>query len=114
MNPPTGLAALVAFRTAGKLPARQVSLSIGDDWKAPDWFSYPGFLTFPEGVIRTGDRLDDLDLRVFYGLDVFVHAARYDDRVAEIFDRLQQYARYILLVILDWPIEDFGIEWRKP
>ena len=113
MTPPAGLAALVAFRTAGKLPAKQVLLNIGDELRSPDWFSYPGFLTFPEGVIRTGDRLDDLDLRVFAGLDVFVHAPRYDDRVAEIFNRLQQYARYILIVILDWPIEDFGIEWRK-
>jgi len=112
MKTPTGLDPLVAFRAAGKLPSRNVSLNLGNEWKAPDWFKTPDFLVYPEGVIRPEDRISELDLRVFAGLNVFIHTRKYDDRAAAIFKALQNHAAYVCLVVLDWA-DDFGIDWRK-
>jgi hypothetical protein len=113
MRTPTGLDPLVAFRAAGKLPSRRVSLNLGDEWKVPDWFKTPEFLIYPEGVIRSDDRLVDLDLRVLAGLHVFLHTKKYDDRAAAVFTALQKHVAYVCLVVIDWA-DDFGIEWRKP
>jgi hypothetical protein len=112
MRPPTGLSPLLAFRTSGKLPSRVVSIDLGDEWKDPDWFKVPDFLTYPSGVIRSTDSLEELDLRVLKGLHVFIHAQDYSKKAARLFEAIKGYADYVCLVVLDWG-DDFGIDWRR-
>ena len=112
MKTPTGLDPLIAFRTAGKLPSRIVSLNLGDEWKDPNWYKVPDFIPYPSGVVRSTDSIDNLDLRVLKGLHVFIHTREYDDRAAKLFAALKDYADYVCLVVLDWG-NDFGIDWRR-
>lgn len=111
MKVPAGLETLYRLRLDGKVPSRNVSLNLGDEWKEPNWFKVPEFITYPEGVIRSADRIVDLDLRVFKGLNVFVHTADYTDRAAELFNALKTVSAYVCLVVLNWG-DDFGIDWR--
>jgi len=112
MKTPTGLEPLVAFRAAGKLPNRIVSLNLGDDWKEPNWYRVPDFIGYPSGVVRSADSIENLDLRVFKDLHVFIHSDAYTDRAAKLFAALKEYASYVCLVILEWE-DDLGIDWRK-
>jgi hypothetical protein len=112
MKTPTGLDALVAFRSAGKLPNRIVSLNVGDDWKSPNWYKVPEFLKYPSGVIRSTDAIESLDLRVLKGLHVFIHTDTYTEQASKLFSALKEFADYVCLVVLSWD-EDFGIEWIR-
>lgn len=111
MKHPDGLDHLFTLRLNGVLPARNVSLNIGDEWKRPDWFKRPDLMLYPEGVIRSSDSVTQLDLRSLRGLYVFCHADTYTKQVADVFNSLQKQADYILLVVREWGT-DF-VEWRK-
>ena len=113
MKTPTGLEALVAFRSAGKLPNRIVYLNVGDNWKSPDWFKVPEFLNYPSGVVRSTDAIESLDLRVMKGLHVFIHTDTYTEQASKLFSALKEFADYVCLVVLSWD-EDFGIDWNRP
>lgn len=114
IRPPKGLEMLVEIRRARKLPNdRSVSINVGDQWKDPDWIRVLSLGAWPEGVIRTEDRVKDLDLRCLSGLHVFIHCQTFTQQVAELYEAVQRFASYVALVVLDWadPISE---EWRKP
>ena len=113
MNPPTGLQPLVACRLKGKLPSKRATILVGDEWREPDWSRWVETLPYPEAVIRSHENLERIDFRCLVGLAVFVHAARFDARVARVMELVQRHATYTLL-----SVEELGggpefIEWRK-
>jgi len=110
---PTGLQPLVACRLRGKLPSRRVTILVGDEWRAPDWQRWVETMPYPEAVIRSTDNIDRLDFRCLVGLAVFVHAVRFDARVARVLELVQQVANYTLLSVEECGGSPEFIEWRR-
>jgi len=111
-RPPKGLEMLVEIRRARKLPNdRNVSLNVGDGWKDPDWIKLLALGAYPVGVVRSTDRVKDLDLRCLSGLHVFIHCQIFTPQVAELYEAAQKFAQYIALVVLDWA-DPLSEEWR--
>ena len=113
MNAPLGLQPLVTCRLHGKLPSRNVLLLIGDEWRNPSWAKYVETRPYPEGVVRSTDKVDRLDFRCLVGLAVFIHAARFNALVASVVEKVQRYASYTLLTVEEVGGEAEFIEWRK-
>jgi hypothetical protein len=113
MNPPLGLKPLVVCRLRGKLPSRNILLLIGDEWNDPDWSRWIETMPYPEGVIRTSDKIDRIDFRCLVGLSVFIHSARFTALVAKAVEAVQLFADYTLLTIEDIGGDAEFIEWRR-
>lgn len=110
---PKGLDPLVKLRMAGRLPNDRVTVFVGDDWKLCDWSRYIETVAYPECVIRSCDNIKRLDLRPLVRLSVFVVAVKYDDRLAELFNRLKDFADFICVTVMEWGADDFGFDWMR-
>ena len=113
MTPPLGLKPLVACRLNGKLPSRNIVLLVGDEWRNPDWSRWVETRPYPEGVVRSTDRIDRMDFRCLVGLNVFIHSARFTALVAQVVDAVQRVAAYTLLTVEEVGGEPEFIEWRR-
>lgn len=97
------LAEFAALRAADCLETDVAELWIDDEFSP--WRDNQ--VTYPETR-----RVRPHDFRVFVGLSVFVHTAKYTNQVVEIFDGLKKYADYVLVAVVDFG-EDLGFEFRK-
>lgn len=108
-----GLQALIAMRRAGKKPASDILLTVSDD---AGQAKYVTTYADTEGVIRSSDNIDTLDLRPLIGLCVVVCCKSFGDRENRLFQRLQQYASDVILLVADWADEsarEFGLRWSR-
>ena len=105
---PRGASALIAMRKSGTVPAGEVWITIGDG-QEPDWWQWSNTYQTPQILVRPADPVERLDLRCIVGLKTLFFFASWDDRVARIYERLQEYAEEIAVMS---PAFDTDIGWR--
>jgi hypothetical protein len=108
-----GLAALLDMRKRGRRPAGQILLTVTD---SECQARYVTRYTDTEGVIRSSDNIETLDLRPLVGMDVIVCADRFGERENRLFLRLQDYASDVILLVAEWAnqsTKEFGLSWRN-
>jgi hypothetical protein len=103
---PLGAKPLLDMRMCGQAPAG-VWVSYGD-FPDPQWHRWADIE--PEVVVRYTDPIDRLDLRCLVKLPVTLFLARYDDKAAVLFSRLQDYASEIVCLSPDFE-GDIGFWW---
>lgn len=108
---PRGAKALIAMRQSGRKPVRPVWVSYGQ-FREPDWDRWAHSQFAPELVVLPADPIDRLDLRCVVGLHVILFLSKYDDKGAELFNRLQEFAREIDLLSPDFD-DDIGFHWTQ-
>lgn len=104
---PRGAAPLIAMRMAGQRPAVDVWVSVGD-FSEPDWWRWAETAGQPEILVHPEDPIERLDLRCLVGLRLVLFFSAWDDRVARLYDRLQDYADEITVMS---PAFDTDIGW---
>jgi len=106
---PRGAAPLIAMRKAGRVPDASVWINYGD-FREPDWHRWANTMHSPEIVVHPSDPVDRLDFRCVVKLAVTLFLARYDDKAAMLFSRLQDYAAEIVMLSPDFD-DDLGMWW---
>ena len=108
-----GLRSLLDLRTAGRKPAEAILLTFSDsEGQARFVTTY----TDSEGVVRSSDNIDTLDLRPLIGLEVIVCVQAFGERENRFFLRLQQYAADVILLVTDWATQstsELGLRWTR-
>lgn len=105
---PLGAAPLIAMRKAGEAPAG-VWVNYGN-FRQPDWHRWANTMHSPELVVGFDDPVERLDFRCLFKLPVTLYFARYDDKAALLFHRLQDYAAEIVMLSPDFE-GDLGMWW---
>lgn len=91
-------------RLAGMLPCTSVTIWLDDE--------YQHLPKAQEIILGAKVNVDRLDLRPLVGLSVFIHAERYTDRLARLYRRLQEYAAFIMVAIIDFG-DELGWKWTR-
>ena len=102
-----------ALRKSGKRPSEQILLTLTD---SEGQARYVTRYTDTEGVVRSSDNIETLDLRPLVGLSVVVCADRFGDRENRLFLRLQDYAHDVILLVAEWAnqsTKEFGLSGQK-
>lgn len=108
-----GLQALLALRKTGRRPADAILISVTD---SAGQAAYVTRYTDTEGVVRSSDNIETLDLRPLVGLSVVVCSDVFGPRENRLFVRLQEYANDVILLVASWANEstkEFGLSWQK-
>ncbi len=105
---PRGAAALIEMRLAGHRPAGEVWICAGD-FLEPDWWRWSNTCDTPELLVRPEDPIDRLDLRCLLDLCVILFFAEWDERIARLYERLQEYTAEIAVMS---PAFELDIGWR--
>lgn len=108
---PRGAKPLIEMRKAGRKPADAVWVSYGK-FSEPDWDKWASSQFSPELVVLPADPVDRLDFRCLIGLRVILFMSSYDDKAANLFERLQEYASEIDVMSPDFAV-DIGWHWTK-
>jgi len=108
---PRGGAPLIATRKRGQRPAGSVWVNYGD-FVEPDWWRWSNTTDTPELLVRPGDPIVRLDLRCLIDLDLVLFAAAWSDPVSHLYERLQEYAREILIQVVAFE-GDIGWWWLR-
>lgn len=98
-----GLEPVLAARMAGKLPSREVLLWC--DREPFAWNRFADAVTMPEGRVTAKD-----DMRVLLRLDVILVAENFTAPVADILEKIKQFANSVIFVALKL---DDGTVWDK-
>lgn len=106
---PLGADPLIKLRLSGHIPTCTAWVKYGD-YPNPDWHRWADSMHSPVIVVRFADPVARLDLRCLVGLFVTLYLARYDDKAASLFTRLQDYASEIVCMSPDFD-EDIGMWW---
>jgi hypothetical protein len=108
-----GLQALLTLRKNGRRPAGSVMLTLTD---CPSYAKFVREYSDTEGVIRSTENVETLDLRPLVGMSVIVCADTFGPRENRLFVRLQEYAVDVVLYVTEWVQQggtEFGLSWRK-
>ncbi len=110
---PHGLNALLQTRMSGRKPDEHIMLTFtGSDGYA----LYVTTWTHTEGVIRSRDNVDTLDLRPLVGLSVIVCCDAFGSRENRLLIRLQEYAADVTVLVQEWAMQsktNFGLQWAR-
>lgn len=104
---PRGAAPLIDMRLAGQRPSRDVWVTYGD-FREPDWHRWAETCGAPEILVRPGDPIDRLDFRCLVELRVVLFFGDWNERVGQLYERLQEYA---LEIVVMSPCFDSDIGW---
>ena len=91
-------------RLNGALPCDSVTIWLDDEYKP--------LPSAQEIVLGAKVNVDRLDLRPLVGLSIFIHADGYTGRLARLYRRLQEYAAFILVAIIDFD-DELGWKWTR-
>ena len=108
-----GLQALLEMRQARRRPADAIMLTLTD---SEGYAQYVTRYTDSEGVIRSSDNIETIDLRPLLGLSVIVCADTFGERENRLFLRLQEYAADVVLYVTEWVRQggkEFGLSWQR-
>lgn len=56
--------------------------------------------------------IERLDIRCLVGLAVFIHAERYSDKLARLYERVKEHAAFIMVAITDFG-DELGWKWHR-
>lgn len=101
---------LAAMRLAGKRPAGEVWLWLGD-YAPSRWERWADSTV--EISIPPAAAIERLDLRPLVGLRVIVVAPTYNRPLLRFLSRLKGYAIAIECFVLDWMPADLGMRWER-
>lgn len=119
---PRGGQSLIAKRLEGWTPKRYVWISYGDfrepgtKSNAPltitDWAKWKETSQTPELLVLTDDPIERMDFRCIAGLDVLLFFVLWNERVARLYEILQNYAAEIAVQSTCFD-EDIGWYWLR-
>lgn len=56
--------------------------------------------------------VERLDLRCLVGMSVFIHAERYSNKLARLYERTKQHAAFVMVAVADFG-DDLGWKWHR-
>ncbi len=112
MSIPFGAAPLIKLREQGRKPVGSVWVNYGDDYVELEWWRFVETQAQATITVRTTDPIDRLDLRCLVGLNVTLHFAQWDSRVARLLERLKEYSAEIAVLSPAFE-DDLGFWWIR-
>jgi hypothetical protein len=65
-----------------------------------------------EIALNESVNVERLDLRCLVGLSVFIHAERYTDKLARLYERVKEHAAFVMVAVADFG-DELGWKWHR-